>query len=137
MNITQIRENVTDLLSASPNLIGEYRLPNGSTIPAVYVVGRQTVPKEWKVTGLEVTIREFPDRSPTAMVGMVKVVKLWEVQMAQYTTFQGDISLAVDRMIRRFPDATVRYMPGDDIAYDRCRIMIKDTEVNSLYPRIL
>lgn len=137
MNITQIRENVTELLSASPNLIGEYRLPNGSTIPAVYVVGRQTVPKEWKVTGLEVTIREFPDRSPTAMVGMVKVVKLWEVQMAQYTTSQGDISLAVDRMIRRFPDATVRYIPGDDIAYDRCRIMIKDTEVNNLYPRLV
>jgi hypothetical protein len=137
MNITQIRENVTDLLSASPNLVGEYTLPDGKKIPAVYVVGRQSVPKDWKATGLEVIINEFPDRTPTAMVGMVKIVKLWEVRLAQYTTFQGDISLAVDRMIRRFPDATVRYIPGDDIAYDRCRIMIKDTELSNLYPRLV
>lgn len=136
MNITQLREHVTELLSASPNLVGEYTLPNSTKIPAIYVVGRQTVPKEWKTTGLEVVIREFPDRSPTAMIGMVKIVKLWEVQLAQYTTSEGDISTAVDRMIRRFPDATVRYMPGDDIAYDRCRIMIRDTEVNRLYPRL-
>jgi hypothetical protein len=135
MNITQLREHVTELLSASPNLIGEYILPNGNKVPAVYVVGRQNVPKEWKATGLEATIREFPDRSPSAMVGMVKVVKLWEVQLVQYTTTESNISLAIDRLIARFPDATVRYMPGDDIAYERCRVMIRDTEVRTLYPR--
>jgi hypothetical protein len=51
MNISQLRETITELLSASPNLIGTYTLPNASTLPAVYVVGRQSVPKEWKVKG--------------------------------------------------------------------------------------
>ena len=61
MNISQLRETVTELLSASPNLIGTYTLPNNSTLPAVYVVGRQSVPKEWKVKGLEVTIEEYTE----------------------------------------------------------------------------
>jgi hypothetical protein len=135
MNITQLREHVTEVLSASPNLVGEYTLPDGTRIPAIYVVGRQNVPQEWKATGLEVIIREFPERSPSAMVGMVKVVKMWEVQLAQYTTSEGNLSVAIDRLISRFPDAAIRYMPGGDIVYERCRIMIKDTEVRTLYPR--
>ena len=72
MNISQLRETITELLSASPNLIGTYTLPNGSTLPAVYVVGPQSVPKEWKVKGLEVTMRQFPElvsRSPLGKKG--------------------------------------------------------------------
>ena len=58
MNILQLREVVVELLGAAPNLIGTYILPNNSTIPAVYVVGQKGVPSEWKVSGLEVTMRQ-------------------------------------------------------------------------------
>lgn len=127
MDIFQVRETVTKLLSASPNLIGTYTLPNASTLPAVYVVGRQSVPKEWKAKGLEVTIREFPEIAPRSPLGgTVKVSQVWEVVLVQYTPSNNTLALAMDRMVRRFPDATPRYFPGDDIAYERCRFMIPD-----------
>jgi hypothetical protein len=61
VNITQLRETIVELLSASPNLIGSYTFPNGTSIPAVYVVGQKSVPTEWKATGLEVTISQYPE----------------------------------------------------------------------------
>jgi len=134
MDISQLRDTITTLLSASPNLIGFYTLPNNSTIPAVYVVGRQNVPKEWKAKGLEVTIREFPERLPSPMVGVLSVNQLWEVVLVQYTPNSDTLSLAIDRMLRRFPDCTPRYFPGDDIAYERCRIIVPDRVIHRLYP---
>ena len=127
MNISQLREVITELLSASPNLIGEYTLPAGQTIPAVYVVGQQGVPKEWKVKGLEVTMRQFPEIAPRSPLGgTVKLSQVWEVILVQYTPSGGQMAQAMDRMVRRFPDCTPRYFPGDDIAYERCRFMIPD-----------
>lgn len=133
MNVNQLRETVTELLSSMPNLIGQYTLPNGTTIPAIYTVGRQSVPKEWKVSGMEVTIREFPQRAPTPMVGMVKIGQVWEVILVQYTPSSRTMDEAMERMARRFPDCTERYFPGDDIAYERCRFMIPDVIVRTLY----
>jgi hypothetical protein len=133
MNISQLRETITELLSASPNLIGTYTLPNASTLPAVYVVGRQSVPKEWKVKGLEVTMREFPELAPRSPLGgTVKVNQLWEVVLVQYTPNSNTLALAMDRMVRRFPDATPRYFPGDDIAYERCRFIVPDLILRNL-----
>lgn len=134
MNISQLRETITELLSASPNLIGTYTLPNNSMLPAVYVVGRQSVPKEWKVKGMEVTMREFPERAPTPMLGKVEIRQVWEVILVQYTPSSGTMNEAMERMVRRFPDATPRYFPGDDIAYERCRFLIPDTILKTLYP---
>ena len=133
MNIAQLREVVTELLSASPNLIGTYTLPNGSTLPAVYVVGRQSVPNEWKAKGLEVSIREFPILNPRSPLGgTVKVSQVWEVVLTQFTPSSNTLATAMDRMVRRFPDATPRYFQGDDIAYERCRFLIPDVVLRSL-----
>jgi hypothetical protein len=134
MNITQLRDAINTLLTDSPSLLGTYTLPNNTTTPAIYVVGRQSVPSDWKVTGLEVTMREFPERLPTAMMGTVRVLQQWEVVMMQYTPSSTTLSDAIDRMVRRFPDATVRYTPGDDVAYERCRFIIPDMVVRNLYP---
>jgi hypothetical protein len=134
MNITQLRDAINTLLSDSPSLLGTYTLPNATTIPAIYTVGRQSVPTNWKVTGLEVTMREFPERLPTTMMGTVRVLQQWEVVMMQYTPSSTTLSDAIDRMLRRFPDATVRYTPGDDVAYERCRFIIPDMVVRNLYP---
>jgi len=134
MNIMQLREAIIELLSSSPNLIGTYTLPNGSTLPAVYVVGQQSVPKEWKVKGLEVTMRQFPELTPSSPLGgTVKVSQLWEVILVQYTTNENNLAVAMDRMVRRFPDSTPRYFPGDDIAYERCRFVIPDLILRHLY----
>jgi hypothetical protein len=133
VNIAQLREVVTELLSASPNLIGTYTLPGNSTIPAVYVVGRQSVPNEWKAKGLEVAMREFPQLNPRSPLGgTVKVSQVWEVILTQFTPSSGTLAAAMDRMVRRFPDATPRYFPGDDVAYERCRFLIPDLILRNL-----
>ena len=134
MNIAQLRDTIVNLLSASPNLIGSYTFPNGTTIPAVYVVGQKSVPTEWKVTGLEVTIRQYPELLPAAGVGIVSVLQQWEVMVVQYNPDGKEIASAMDRMVRRFPDANVNFMPGNDIAYERCRFLIPDMTIRRLYP---
>ena len=132
MNVAQLRETIELLLSKSPSLIGSYLLPGGQEIPAVYVVGRQGVPSEWGVGGLEVTIREFPERLSRAGVGIANVLQQWEVVLMQYDTDSRAMDDAMERMTRRFPDATFRYLPGDDVAYERCRIIIPDRQVKTL-----
>lgn len=133
MNISQLRDALTTLLTASPNLIGEYTLPNGTKIPAVYVVGQQGVPSEWKVEGLEVTMRQFPELIPRAPLGgTVKINQLWEVVLMEYTPSSDSLALAMDRIVRRFPDATPRYFPGNDVAYERCRFTIPDLVLRPL-----
>ena len=134
MNITQLRETIVELLSGAPNLIGSYTFPGGASIPAVYVVGQKSVPTEWKVTGLEVTMRQYPELSPEAGVGIVSVFQQWEVMIVQYNPDGKEISEAMDRMVRRFPDAALRFTPGDDIAYERCRFVIPDMTIRRLYP---
>jgi hypothetical protein len=134
VNIAQLRDTIVNLLSASPNLIGSYTFPDGTTIPAVYVVGQKSVPTEWKVTGLEVTIRQYPELLPAAGVGIVSVLQQWEVMVVQYNPDGKEIASAMDRMVRRFPDANVNFMPGNDIAYERCRFLIPDMTIRRLYP---
>lgn len=127
MNAIQLRDTITTLLTASPNLIGSYTFPDGTQVPAIYMTGRQGVPSEWKVEGMEVTMREFPELAPKSPIGgTVKVTQVWEVILVQYTPADGELAVAMDRMVRRFPDATPRYFPGDDIAYERCRFLIPD-----------
>ena len=134
MNIAQLREAIFELLSASPNLIGSYVLPNGSSIPSIYVVGQKSVPTEWKAIGLEVTMRQYPELLPSAGVGIAAVLQQWEVIMVQYNPDGKEIVDAMDRMVRRFPDGAFRYTPGDDVAYERCRVIIPDMTIRRLYP---
>jgi hypothetical protein len=132
VNISQLRSTITTLLSASPDLVGSYILPDGTKIPAIYVVGQQGVPPEFKATGLEVTMRQYPELLPAAGVGIVDVLQQWEVVLMQYNPDGKEIALAMDRMVRRFPDATLRFTPGNDVAYERCRFIIPDREIRRL-----
>jgi hypothetical protein len=134
VDIAQLRDTIVSLLSASPNLIGSYTLPNGTMIPAIYVVGQKSVPTEWKATGLEVTIRQYPELLPEAGVGIVSVLQQWEIMVVQYNPDGKEIATVMDRMVRRFPDAKVSFMPGNDIAYERCRFLIPDMTIRRLYP---
>lgn len=134
MNITQLRDVITTLLGSSPNLIGSYILPDNTQIPAVYVVGQKSVPSEWKVTGMEVTISQYPEPLPGApMGGTVKVQQLWEVALMQYNPDGKQVNEAMDRIVRRFPDCSLAFVRGNDVAYERCRVTIPDLILRPLY----
>jgi hypothetical protein len=132
VNISQLRSSITTLLSASPDLVGSYVLPDGTKIPAIYVVGRNSVPTEWKVEGLEVAIQEFPRINPRPGVGTFQQRKEWTVVLIDYNTASNKLGMAAERISRRFPDARFSFMPESDIAYGQYRIVIPDVEIGRL-----
>jgi hypothetical protein len=132
VNITQLRDTVITLLSASPNLIGNYIFPNGTLVPAVYVAGRQGVPAEWKAIGLEVVIQEFSRLVPSPALGKFKRRQEWTVVMVNYDTTSSNLTTAAERMAARFPDARFSFSPETDIAYGQYRIIIPDTNMGYL-----
>jgi hypothetical protein len=132
VTIAQLRDIITTLLGASPNLIGSYTLPDGSTIPAIYVVGRQGVPPEFKAQGLEVAIQEFPRLNPRAGVGIFQQRKEWSMALVDYDTSSNKLNDAAQRISRRFPDARFSFMPETDVVYGQYRIVIPDLEIGRL-----
>jgi hypothetical protein len=132
VNITQLRTSIVTLLSASPNLIGSYVLPNASEIPAVYVTGRQGVPPEWRVKGLEVTMQEFSRLLPSPALGKFKRRQEWTVVLVNYDTTSANLTEAAGRLAGRFPDARFSFSPESDIAYGQYRIIIPDTDMGYL-----
>ena len=132
MNVAQLRDIITTLLGASPNLIGSYTLPDDSTIPAIYVVGRQGVPPEFKAQGLEVAIQEFPRLNPRPGVGIFQQRKEWSMALVDYDTSSNKLNEAAQRISRRFPDARFSFMPETDVVYGQYRIVIPDLEIGRL-----
>ena len=132
MNVAQLRDIITTLLGASPNLIGSYTLPDDSTIPAIYVVGRQGVPPEFKAQGLEVAIQEFPRLNPRPGVGIFQQRKEWSMTLVDYDTSSNKLNDAAQRISRRFPDARFSFMPETDVVYGQYRIVIPDLEIGRL-----
>jgi ribonucleotide monophosphatase NagD (HAD superfamily) len=132
VNIAQLRETITRLLSASPNLVGAYTLPNGTQIPSIYVVGRQGVPSEFKAEGLEVTMEEFPRLNPRAGVGTFQQRKEWTVILVDYSPSSNKLNQAAQRISSRFPDARFSFMPESDIVYGQYRIVLPDLEIGRL-----
>lgn len=126
MNILQLRDTISQLLSG---LIGTYTLPNNTTQPALYVVGQQGVPKGWKATGLEVTIRQYPRQTSRPLVGTVQINQLWEVVLVNYTPSSKVLEEAILRLLRHFPDARTSYQDYSDIAYEQYRVLIPETEL--------
>lgn len=129
MNILQLRQTIASLLS---EYIGSYILPNGTKKPALYVAGKNRVPQEWKATGLEVVIEQYPRINPRATVGMVLQRKEWTLTMTNYDTASEDLVDAARQLSRRFPDARMSFMPESDVAYGQYRVIIRDTELDTV-----
>ena len=109
-------------------------LPNGSEIAAIYVVGRQGVPSEWKIRGIEAAIGEFPEILPGPALGStVKMRQIWEVILVQYDPHGPTLTESMQRIMQRWPDATPRYFEGSDVMYERCRFMIPDMVLKAVY----
>lgn len=132
MDILQLRQTITELLT---DIIGTYTLPNGQVKPAIWVDGKNGVPKNWKVAGLEVAMRQYPSRSTRPLMGMVEMRKSWEVVLSQYDPGSETMETAVDRILRHFPDASVRGFPASDREYQYARFIIPDIDIAFQYKR--
>lgn len=130
MNILQLRQTITVLIG---NLAGSYVLPNGTKQAAIYVEGKYGVPKEWKIEGLEVVMRQYPEILSQAMVGTVRKTKLWEIMLSQYEPSNENLEPAIDRILRHFPDATIRNFPSSDRGFQYARIIIVDVDIAFQY----
>jgi len=126
MNILQLRQTITVLVG---DLAGSYVLPSGAKQAALYVEGKYGVPKEWKIEGLEVVMRQYPEILSQAMVGTVRKTKLWEVMLSQYEPSNENLEPAIDRILRHFPDATIRNFPSSDRGFQYARIIIVDVDI--------
>ena len=132
MTILELRQTITELLTG---LLGSYTLPNGSSQTAVWVDGKNGVSKGWKVQGLEASIRQYPARTSRPLMATVEMRKAWEVVLSQYNPSSETMDEAVDRILRHFPDATVRGFPASDREYQYARFIIPDLEIKLQYKR--
>lgn len=132
MNILQLRDTISQLLL---DLLGTYTLPTGATVPALWTDGRNGLPKDWKVNGLEASIRQYPGRQSRPLMGMVEMRKSWEVVLSQYDPSSEIMETAIDRILRHFPDATLRGYPASDREYQYARFIIPDLEIVTQYKR--
>ena len=132
MDILQFRNTITELLA---DLLGSYTLPNGKKVPALWVDGRNGVPKGWKVNGLEASLRQYPARRSRPLMGMVEVRKAWELVLSQYDPSSEILEDAIDRLLRHFPDAALTGYPASDREYQYARFIIPDIEIKTQYKR--
>jgi hypothetical protein len=132
MDVKQLRDTLEALLA---DIVGSYTLPNNTVIPAVYVDGKYGVPKGWKVTGLEVSIRQYPSRVSRPLMGMVQMRKSWEVRLSLYSPGSEVMEDAVDRVLRHFPDTTLTGFPSSDREYQYARLIIPDLDIVTQYKR--
>ena len=132
MTLIELRETLEILLG---DLIGTYKLPQGSEIPAVYVDGSSGVPKDWQVSGLEVSIKQYPARASRRLMSMVEMTVSWEVRLSQYNPETSSLDTAIDRLLRHFPDATLTGFPATDRGYQYARLIITDVELAFQYRR--
>lgn len=133
MNILQLRSTISQLLSG---LLGTYTLPNGTTQPALWVDGKNGVPKGWKVQGLEAAIKQYPMRRTRPLMAMVEMRKAWELVLSQYDPSSENMDEAVSRILRHFPDATLRGFPSSDREYQYARFIIPDLEIDTQYRHV-
>lgn len=103
---------------------GYYTLPNNNRRPAVYVVGAQMVPSNWKITGIECTIQDVPEdiTSPGSVNGVISFER-WLVRFTNYGTKAGTkmpVSM-LDirrRLARAFPRDQTTYMPRTEATFE-------------------
>jgi hypothetical protein len=102
VNIQELREAIETLLVAE---LGTYKLPNHTTIPAIYVLDTGgTIPADWTVTGLECIIRRSPSSRNTngSTFDGTRFNKNWQLYLLQRDTGPHTLEAAVSRIERYF-----------------------------------
>lgn len=116
---------------------GYYTLPNNTRIPAVFVAGKDMVPSQWEITGIECVIDEVPGdiTSPGGLVSFER----WNVRFTNYGTKQGT-RLATSmldirrRLARAFPRDRATYMARTEATYEAITVSILGPVLNPPIP---
>ena len=113
---------------------GRYELPDGSHIPAVYVIGEQMVPSEWNINGIELTIEDVPEiENPGSMSGVVS----FERWMCRFTNYGWEESTVMVRTMRDIARRLARAFPRDQVTYSsRTEATFESLSVRILGPYI-
>lgn len=120
--VPQIRQAILDIFGSE---IGTYTLPNNTTQPAIYVVGRGQVRPDWRVSGIECVLVNPPLLQDLGGVGTLKANRVWTLQFRCYdlTKDLGNVQLLA---YRAWPWATPRYQPQTDDTYEQLTYELSD-----------
>jgi hypothetical protein len=118
---------------------GRYELPDGSFIPAVYVVGQNMVPSEWNINGIEMTIEDVPEIENPGLVNGIVSYERWQVQFTNYgweesTTMALNLRDIARRLARAFPRDPVTYQSRTEATYERLSVRILGPYINPPIP---
>jgi hypothetical protein len=118
---------------------GVYSLPDGSRVPAVYVVGPSMVPSNWTITGIETTIEAVPEIDSPGSVGCVISMETWTVRFINYGTREGTAMPVTlrdicQRLARAFPRDRVTYMARTEATYEAATARIRGAVLNPPIP---
>lgn len=118
---------------------GVYHLSDGSSIPAVYVVGPSMVPSDWNIEGIEATIQAVPEYSSPGSLNGVLSMETWTVRFTNYGTREGTempttMLEIVRRLARAFPRDRVSYLPRTDATYEAATARIRGAVLNPPIP---
>lgn len=115
IDLPQVRQMLLDLFGSQ---LGTYSLPNGTTTPAIYVVGPRQVQPDWRVNGIECVLLNPPVLQHLGGVGTLKANRVWSLQFRCYDTSKdlGGIQLIA---YRAWPWAQPRHLPQSDDTYEQ------------------
>ena len=118
---------------------GQYELPSGESIPAVYVIGESMVPSEWNINGIEMTIEDVPEIvNPGSMSGVVSYER-WLVRFTNYgweesTEMRLNLRDIARRLARAFPRDQVTYMARTEATFESLSVRILGPYINPPIP---
>lgn len=121
-SVPQLREALLELFGSE---LGTYTLPNGTTQPALYVVGRTQVPPDWRVSGIECVLNNPPILQNLGGLGMLKAQRIWTLQFRCYDITK-DLSGVQLLAYRAWPWATPRGLPQTDNTYEQLTYELPD-----------
>lgn len=101
MNILELRDAIATVLV---DQLGTYKLPNHTTIPAIYVLDTGgSIPADWSVSGLECIIRRSPTSRSTSgsTFDGTRFNKNWQLYLLQWDGAHT-LEAAVSLIERRF-----------------------------------
>jgi hypothetical protein len=143
---TTIERHILDLYESDGTTLkpeaswpGYYSWPNGTRIPAVYVVGEAMVPSDWVVTGIECTITDVPEIVSPGSVGAIVSFERWPVRFTNFGTRKGtrmpttllDISR---RLARTFPRDSATHTARTEATYEALTVSITAPVLNPPIP---
>lgn len=126
MTPTELR---TTFINCLGSLLGNYRRPNNTLTPAIYMVSNPSAdpPKEWKAEGLEVLISRVPLSSPKATFGGCADICKWRVKLTQHDRTKS-LAEAKQSVFSGFKRAKVySYYPQTQQEPEQMILMIPDS----------